>query len=289
MKNLHPNNVFIKSDNPNDVLITDVGFADIPGIISNNESLQQFQAPELLCIDDPTLTVKEIADENPGQADIWSLGKIAMLLALGSPEHDVEALTDLELPDELVDFIKKCLVEDPCGRFPAKTFLDDNIFKPERIARLREEAGVFDDIKESKKDMIGTRIKAFSQASVLEQVMIGFVASHSQSQTQISRIRAQFDDLLKQQEDESIGQFTNGLKFGTVRSLLSEFCSKMEQDRILDVIDVDGDGMISFEEFQTAMVSSYSKKDTEMLESAFNKLDKNGDGFLDSNELAMVL
>ena len=39
MKNLHPNNVFIKSDNPNDVLITDVGFADIPGIISNNESL----------------------------------------------------------------------------------------------------------------------------------------------------------------------------------------------------------------------------------------------------------
>ena len=55
----------------------------------------------------------------------------------------------------------------------------------------------------------------------------------------------------------------------------------MEQDRILEVIDRDGDGIITFEEFSTAMTSAYARKDTDMLESAFNKLDKNGDGFLD--------
>ena len=32
MRNLSPTNVFISPDSPNDVLITDLGFADIPGI-----------------------------------------------------------------------------------------------------------------------------------------------------------------------------------------------------------------------------------------------------------------
>ena len=51
MKNLHPNNVFVRPDDPSDILITDVGFADIPGIEpSVEQSLKvhiNFMAPEL--------------------------------------------------------------------------------------------------------------------------------------------------------------------------------------------------------------------------------------------------
>ena len=78
---------------------------------------------------------------------------------------------------------------------------------------------------------------------------------------------------------------TFGLKYSSVRTLLSSHCSKMEQDRILETIDLDSDGIISFEEFSTKMIASYERKDTDMLESAFNKLDANGDGYLDHNEL----
>ncbi len=47
MKNLHPNNVFVRPDDPSDILITDVGFADIPGIEPSIDVQAKFIAPEL--------------------------------------------------------------------------------------------------------------------------------------------------------------------------------------------------------------------------------------------------
>lgn len=99
MKNLHPNNVFVNPDDPSDVLITDVGFADIPGIQPSIDCQAKFIAPELTDVPTPyegePSDVNTIANANPGMADIWSLGKIAMYMSLGSTDHDIEALGDL--------------------------------------------------------------------------------------------------------------------------------------------------------------------------------------------------
>ena len=94
MKNLHPNNIFIKPDDPSDILITDVGFADIPGIVANTSTQTKFMAPELMENATTPIAgmhkVNEIVDEAPGTADIWSLGKIAMFLALGSTDVQLD-------------------------------------------------------------------------------------------------------------------------------------------------------------------------------------------------------
>ena len=99
MKNLHPNNVFVNPEDPSDVLITDVGFADIPGIQPSIDCQAKFIAPELTDVPTPDegepSDVNTIANANPGMADIWSLGKIAMYMSLGSTDHDIEALDDL--------------------------------------------------------------------------------------------------------------------------------------------------------------------------------------------------
>ena len=63
----------------------------------------------------------------------------------------------------------------------------------------------------------------------------------------------------------------------------------MEQDRIVEILDRDADCLISFDEFSEAMISSYEKKDMEIVESAFSKLDSNRNGFLDYEELEQVL
>ena len=47
--------------------------------------------------------------------------------------------------------------------------------------------------------------------------------------------------------------------------------------------------MIDFKEFQTALLGFYDKKNAEMIDSAFSKLDKNDDGYLDYSELAQIL
>ena len=54
-------------------------------------------------------------------------------------------------------------------------------------------------------------------------------------------------------------------------------------------MDLDGDSQISFDEFQSAMLASMGQQDSEMLETAFNSLDANNDGFVDFYELSGCL
>ena len=92
------------------MVITDVGFAYIPGILPSIGNQSKFLAPEINhgeVLEDGEMPPNngKIAGENPGMADIWSLGMIAMYLALGSTDHDPEVLVDLQLEKELIDFI----------------------------------------------------------------------------------------------------------------------------------------------------------------------------------------
>ena len=80
-----------------------------------------------------------------------------------------------------------------------------------------------------------------------------------------------------------------GLRYRSIRKLLEQGCSKIEQDRILKSIDQDNDGYISYQEFVDAIGASYSNRDDKMLESAFRKLDANDDGYLNVIELGQVL
>ena len=52
---------------------------------------------------------------NPGKADIFSLGRIAMLLAIGDPEGSTEELGD-DFDDEFRELVDCCLLEDPQER-----------------------------------------------------------------------------------------------------------------------------------------------------------------------------
>jgi len=45
--NLHPNNIFIDEDYPEDVLVTDVGFAYVPEMLPETQLQMLFQAPEI--------------------------------------------------------------------------------------------------------------------------------------------------------------------------------------------------------------------------------------------------
>ena len=77
--NLHPNNVFIDEEYPEDVLVTDVGFAYMPGMISETQIQTRFQAPEIR--EKVGLELERIINEPgnpaPWSADIKSISLIA--------------------------------------------------------------------------------------------------------------------------------------------------------------------------------------------------------------------
>ena len=125
MMNLHPANVFIPlnaiGDLSNDLLVTDAGLAYFPRYSLRDGVSDTFTAPELSKRDSGKL-LEEVADETPGRADIYSIGRIALLLAVGDPDAGSEELSDNFSP-EFVDFIERALKEEPPHRYTAETLL----------------------------------------------------------------------------------------------------------------------------------------------------------------------
>ena len=88
--NLHANNVFIDENYPDDVLVTDVGFAYVPNMGPSTDVQAKFEAPE---IQGKTTADFEMAvREAPGQADIYSIGRIAKFLLVGNPDYSADDL-----------------------------------------------------------------------------------------------------------------------------------------------------------------------------------------------------
>lgn len=89
--NLHPNNVFIDEDSPEDILVTDVGFTQLPSMEPLTEMQCQFIAPE---VSGKTGTdLKATIKETPFACDLYSIGAMAKFLLVGSTEY---AADDLE-------------------------------------------------------------------------------------------------------------------------------------------------------------------------------------------------
>ena len=70
---------------------------------------------------------------------------------------------------------------------------------------------------------------------------------------------------------------TGRLKFSYVRKILEESCSPQEMKRVLEKLDSTKEARISFEEFLPYVHISMTEQDEDMIKSAFQKLDVNGD------------
>lgn len=58
-----------------------------------------------------------------------------------------------------------------------------------------------------------------------------------------------------------------------------------EQHKLFQIFDNSGDGLISFNEFLTAIVGKISANRKRLVQEAFNKLDSNGNGTLELQEV----
>jgi serine/threonine protein kinase len=83
--NLHPSNIFIDEDNPDDVLVTDVGFAYMTGMEPETKMQIEFSAPEVRgkC----GVEIEKAVHEFPHQCDLYSMGAIAKFLLFGATHY----------------------------------------------------------------------------------------------------------------------------------------------------------------------------------------------------------
>jgi len=89
--------------------------------------------------------------------------------------------------------------------------------------------------------------------------------------------------------DHDGGGDINTNELGRVMKLLGQSPSKDELDQIVEAVDVDGSGSIDFDEFLIMMVMQLKEENKsasdEEVKEMFRLFDKNGDNFLDWEEL----
>ena len=105
------------------------------------------------------------------------------------------------------------------------------------------------------------------------------------SEERITEFKAAFE-LFDRDRDGAI----NNNELGTVMRNLGQNPSEEELREMIKEIDLDGNGVIDFNEFLYLMVKKMNTNDTEeeLLET-FKIFDRDGDGFVSSHELRNVL
>jgi len=109
-------------------------------------------------------------------------------------------------------------------------------------------------------------------------------ARESLSEEMIAEFKMAFDIF-----DHDGGGDINTNELGRVMKLLGQSPSKEELDEIVQAVDVDGSGSIDFDEFLIMMVMQLNEENKsasdEEVKEMFRLMDKNGDNFLDWEEL----
>ena len=105
------------------------------------------------------------------------------------------------------------------------------------------------------------------------------------SEERITEFKAAFE-LFDKDRDGAI----NNRELGTVMRNLGQNPSEEELKQMIKEIDLDGNGVIDFNEFLYLMVKKMNGNDTEeeLLE-AFKVFDRDGDGYVTSHELRSVM
>ena len=181
----------------------------------------QFLAPELDYVgggtgEDTALDLNAITDKNPGAADIWSIGKIALFLLRGLTDKDIDSFTELELDSGWIDFLQKSLQKNPDERQTAKSLLRSKLFTGKRTPNSKNSKTVA-----LQASMTSERIKSYFETSVFEQVMIGFFTSNLLFQANRETLLSRFEEMCGDQNqsmEAGVGEW--GLKYLSIKAIL---------------------------------------------------------------------
>ncbi|KAL0914030.1 hypothetical protein M5K25_017527 [Dendrobium thyrsiflorum] len=276
-RDLKPENfLFVSKDEDSDLKAIDFGlsvFIEEGKIYKELVGSAYYVAPEVL-------------RKNYGkEIDIWSAGVILYILLSGVPPFWAETekgIFDAILQGDLdftsapwpsisqgaKDLIRRMLTQDPKKRITAAQVLEH--------PWLRQDGEASDKPIDS---AVLNRMKQFRAMNKMKKLALKVIAE-SLSEEEIKGLKQMF----KNMDTDRSGTITyDELKHGLNK--LGSKLSETEVQQLMDAADVDKNGTIDYIEFITATMHRHKLEKDEHLYKAFQYFDKDGSGYITSDEL----
>ena len=242
----------------------------------------------------PYYTAPEVLNNNYNEkCDLWSCGVMMYLMLCGKQpfngDNDDEIYEKIRLckidfndeewdniSNDAKDLIKKLLIKDINKRYSAKKALSHPwIVKNKNQVK----------IDNNKFGEVVSNLRNYSARLKLQQSTLAYIVHNLVNKEDCDYLRQVFIAL----DDNGDGKLTETELINGLSILLEKSEAEKEVKRLFEIIDVDGNGFIEYEEFLRAGLDKAKILTKDNLETAFKLYDINNRGKINAKELGNVL
>jgi calcium-dependent protein kinase len=243
----------------------------------------------------PLYIAPEVLNNNYNEkCDLWSCGVILYIMLCGVPpftgENDDEIYCSVKrgkinfdeeewdyVSNDAKDLIKKLLTIDIKKRFSAKEALNHPW-----IVNMKNQGEKLD-----KNILLQAveNLRKYSANQKLQQATLAYIVHNLTKKEDTDNLRRIFINF----DDNGDGRLTKDELIKGLNLILNEEESEKEVNRLMDIIDVDGNGFIEYEEFLRAGLDKKVILTEDNLKTAFQMFDINHRDKINSKELGQVL
>jgi calcium-dependent protein kinase len=248
-----------------------------------------------LKVGSPYYIAPEVIKKNYDQkCDIWSCGVILYILLVGFPPFKGNTQKDLlnnilkgkystsgsewsKVSPEARDLVMKMLETDTIKRLSAEECLNH-----QWMAKFQDKSNKIDNTYFVS---VLTNIRNFNASEKLQQATLAYIVHFLYTSMELDGLKNVFKRLDKNKDGRlTYDELRNGFE-----SVFGRYLTDIEMRKIIEDVDGDNDGFISYEEFLRVSINQKKLLDEKNLKLAFEKFDLNGDGKLSKEEIKMVL
>ena len=288
-RDLKPENILIESEEEANKEFFTVKIIDF-GTSGKLKSGEMFN----LTVGTPLYVSPEVLKNKYNEkCDMWSCGVIMYMMLSGNPpfkgDNDEEIYQAVkegkynfddekwdEISGEAKDLIKNLLIKDMNKRYSAKKALSHPWITKHRRNKT---------LDKNKLNEVVINLKNYSAKLKLQQLTLAYIVHNLTSKEDCDFLREVFIIF----DESGDGKLTKDQLIKGLNIVLSEEESEKEVNRLMNIIDVDGNGFIEYEEFLRAGLNKAKIITKENLETSFKLYDINKRGKINARELGMVL